>query len=237
MSGLITEEIVHVRGVPQKLIIFLHGYIDNCECLNHRIDSFVDSFDNTAIHLPEAPITCEIHEGKRQWFSMHRFDPDDERKTVPTLEECLAFYEKMTPGFEESCQYLNRYIDNCLDLYQLEAKDLYLCGFSQGAMLAIYTALRRNEQIGGCISFSGLLTASRFFEKHKPSTPPFLLIHGTADNLVRYGVQEYTKNKLEGYGCPVESYTVSDGQHRISEDGLEMAKKFINRQFIEKAAM
>lgn len=237
MSGLITEEIVHVKGNPQKLIVFLHGYIDNCECLNHRIDSFVNSFENTAIHLPEAPLPCEIHEGKRQWFSMHRFDPDDDRKTVPTLEECLGLYERMAPGFEESYQYLTRYIDNCLDLYQLEAKDLYLCGFSQGAMLAIYTALRREEMIGGCVSFSGVLATSKFFDKHKHSTPSVLLIHGTADNLVRYGVQEYTKNKLLSYGCPVETYTVPEGQHRITEDGLRAAENFINRQFIEKAAM
>lgn len=38
MKGLITEEIAHIRGIPRKLIIFLHGYIDNCECLNHRLD-------------------------------------------------------------------------------------------------------------------------------------------------------------------------------------------------------
>ena len=236
MKGLITEEIAHIRGIPRKLIIFLHGYIDNCECLNHRLDSFVESFDNTAVHLPEAPLLCEIHEGKRQWFSMHRFDPDDERKTVPSLDECLAFYERMTPGFEESSGYLNRYIDNCLDLYGLAPEDLYLCGFSQGAMLAIYTALRREENIGGCVSFSGLLTTSRFFEKKKHGTPPMLLIHGTADNLVRFGVRDDTAEKLRRYGCPVETYTVPDGQHRITEDGLIKAREFINRRFTEKAA-
>ena len=69
MNGLITEEVAHIRGNPQKLIIFLHGYIDNCECLSHRIEPFIDSFENTALHLPEAPLPCEIHESKRQWFS------------------------------------------------------------------------------------------------------------------------------------------------------------------------
>lgn len=227
MKGEITEEIAHVKGLPQKLIIFLHGYIDNCECLNHRIEAFADSFDNTAFHIPEAPLLCEIHEKKRQWFSMHRFDPDDERKTVPSLEECLAFYEKMTPGFEESYNILRRYIDNCLNLYELDYKDLFICGFSQGAMLAIYTALRLEEKVGGCISFSGLLTASGFFTKHHPNTPDFLLVHGTADNLVRYSVMDYTKEKLKSYGCKVKTYSVADGQHRITEDGLHAAKKFI----------
>ncbi len=231
MKGDITEEIVHVRGVPQKVIVFLHGYIDNCECLNHRIETFADSFDNTAFHIPEAPLLCEIHEGKRQWFSMHRFDPNDDRKTVPSLEECLDFYERMTPGFEESSTIVQRYIDNCLNLYGLEYKDLCLCGFSQGAMLAIYTALRMQEKIAGCVSFSGLLTASKFFAKHKPNTPPFLLIHGAADNLVRYSVMEYSKEKLESYGSAVQTYTVTDGQHRITEDGLQVAAKFIKGCF------
>ena len=227
MKGDIAEEIVHVRGMPQKVIIFLHGYIDNCECLNHRIEAFADSFDNTAFHIPESPLLCEIHENKRQWFSMHRFDPEDERKTVPSLEECLDFYERMTPGFEESYNVLQRYIENCLALYGLESKDLFLCGFSQGAMLAVYTALRMQEKIGGCVSFSGLLTSSKFFAKHKPNTPPFLLIHGTDDNLVRYSVMDYTKNKLESYGCDVQTYMVPQGQHRISEDGLKAATNFI----------
>lgn len=235
MKGEITEEIAHVKGLPQKLIIFLHGYIDNCECLNHRIEAFADSFDNTAFHIPEAPLLCEIHDSKRQWFSMHRFDPEDERKTVPTLEECLDFYERMTPGFEESYNVLRRYIDNCLNLYELDYQDLFLCGFSQGAMLSIYTALRLEERIGGCVSFSGLLTASRFFAKHKPSTPPFLLIHGTDDNLVRYSVMPYSQEKLESYGCKVETYSVSGGQHRITEDGLQAAKLFISNQIREKA--
>lgn len=231
MKGDITEEIVHVRGIPQKVIVFLHGYIDNCECLNHRIEAFANSFDNTAFHIPEAPLLCEIHESKRQWFSMHRFDPNDDRKTVPSLEECLDFYDRMTPGFEESSTIVQRYIENCLNLYELESKDLCLCGFSQGAMLAIYTALRMKEKIAGCVSFSGLLTSAKFFTKHKPSTPPFLLIHGTADNLVRYSVMDYSKEQLEKLGCQVQTYTVADGQHRITEDGLQAATQFITRCF------
>ena len=229
MKGEITEEIVHVRGIPRKVIILLHGYIDNCESLNHRIEDFANGFDNTAFHIPEAPLLCEIHEKKRQWFSMHRFDPEDERKIVPSLDECLAFYEKMTPGFEESYGILQRYIENCLNLYELESKDLCLCGFSQGAMLAIYTALRMPEKIGCCISFSGLLTSSKFFAKHTPNTPPILLVHGTADNLVRYSVMEYSADKLKEYGCEVETYTVKDGQHKITEDGLQVAKDYIKK--------
>ena len=223
----VSEEIVHVKGFPKKLIIFLHGYIDNCEGLNHRIVSMLADMNDVAIHLPEAPVICEIYAGKRQWYSMHRFDPDDERKTVPTLEECTNIYASMTKGFDESYHYLAEYIENCLNEYQLDAQDLFLCGFSQGAMLALYTALRYPEQIGGCVSFSGIFATPNYFYKHKHQTPPMLLIHGNADNLVRYEVLEYSQKHLEQLGCLVKTYTVEGGQHRITEDGLRQAEDFI----------
>lgn len=229
--AFISEEIVHVKGFPKKLVIFLHGYIDNCESLNRRIVPFLNAMNDIAIHLPEAPVDCEIYNNKRQWYSMHQFDPNDDRKTVPTLQECTDIYALMGKGFDESYHYLAEYIETCLNEYQLEAKDLVLCGFSQGAMLALYTALRYPEQIGGCVSFSGILATPDYFYRHHHQTPPCLLIHGDADNLVRYGVLEYTQNHLQKLGCSVESYTVTGGQHRITEDGLKEAEKFIAKCF------
>ena len=223
----VSEEIVHVKGFPKKLIIFLHGYIDNCESLNRRIVPFLNEINDMAIHLPEAPVDCEIYETKRQWFSMHRFDPEDARKIVPTLKECTDIYASMAKGFEESYHYLSDYMETCLNEYQLEAKDLFLCGFSQGAMLALYAALRYPEKIAGCVSFNGVLATPEYFAKHKHQTPPCLLIHGDADNLVRYGVMDYSRSHLEQLGCTVETYTVAEGQHRITEDGLIQAKDFI----------
>ena len=225
----ISEEIVHVNGYPQKLIIFLHGYIDNCEGLNRRIMPFFYNLDNIALHMPEAPITCAVYEHKRQWFSMHRFDPDDSRKTVPTLKECTDIYASMGRGFDESYNYLTDYIETSMNEYQLDAKDVFLCGFSQGAMLAIYTALRYPEKFGGCISFSGILATPNYFYKHKHQTPPILLVHGDEDNLVRYGVLEYTREHLLELGCEVSTYTVKNGQHRITPDGLKQAEEFIKK--------
>lgn len=225
----IREEIVHVKGFPKKLIIFLHGYIDNCESLNNRIVPFLNEMKDVAIHLPEAPIDCEIYERKRQWYSMHRFDPEDARKTVPTLEECTRIYASMEKGFNESYNYLKDYIETCLNEYQLEPKDLFLCGFSQGAMLALYTGLRYPQKIGGVVSFSGILATPDYFYKHHCQTPPCLIIHGNEDNLVRYGVMAYTVNHLKKLGCSVEQYTSQGCQHKIAEDSLIKAEQFINK--------
>ncbi len=227
MLNSINEEIVHINGQPQQLIIFLHGYIDNADYLNKTLQNFVGHFDNTAVHLPQAPISCEILEDKRQWYSMHRFDPNDDRKTVATMDECIAIYDKMALGLEESRTYLDEYIDNCLNEYQLQDKDLYLCGFSQGAMMAIYTALMRENKIAGCVSFSGIMASHNFLLRHYRSTPDMLLIHGNSDNLVRFEALDFTKNNLLKMGCKVQTHVVEGGQHRISDDGLICARDFI----------
>ena len=158
---------------------------------------------------------------------MHEFDPDDARKFVGSMKECAAIYNKMAPGFVSANEYLEPYIDSLLQEYQLEDKDLYICGFSQGAMLAIFSSLMRDNPIGGCISFSGIIAPHTYLHKHAKSFPNTLLIHGDADNLVRFEALDYTHKKLEKLGCNVEEYVVGGGLHRITPDGLVKAAEFI----------
>ena len=234
---MISEEIVHINGQPQKLVVFLHGYIDSAPALDRRLTSLVDNLHDVAIHIPQAPEICEILDNKRQWYSMHRFDPDDARRFVPTMEECVAIYNKMGVGLNSAFGYLNPYFQDRLYDYGLEAKDLYICGFSQGAMVAIYSALMQEEKIGGCISFSGIITPHTFLQSHALTKPDMLLIHGNEDNLVRFEAQEFTKNQLQDIGCKVETFVVPNGQHRVTEDGLACAAKFIQKRSIKKLAI
>lgn len=236
MPDLITEEIVHIKGYPKRLVIFLHGYIDSSEAIDKTISPLIDKLNDAAIHVPQSPYLCEIHPNKRQWYSMHRFDPNDDRKTVPTLEECVSFYERMAPGFREAFEYVNPYIDNCLAEYQLEDKDLYLCGFSQGAMLAIYISLMREKKIGGCISFSGIAAPAKFLLKHAQNKPDILLIHGNEDNLVRFAAQDFSKQILQKIGCKVDTYVIEGGRHRVTDDALMIAEKYLTAKFTEMAA-
>lgn len=239
MDTVISEEIARVKGYPKKLIIYLHGYIDNAFYADKKLVNLYEGLDDYALHIPEAPLICEIHERNRQWYSVHRFDPNDDRKFVETMGECMAIYDKMSPGLEEALAYLNPYIDQCLCEYQLAPEDLYLCGFSQGAMLAIYAALMREEKIGGCISFSGIMAGRPRLMSHYKSTPDFLLVHGEIDNLVRFEAQEVTKNLLEGIGCHVETLSIKNGRHMITDEVLEAACNFIrnHERLREKAAM
>lgn len=223
----ICEESVHINGIPKRLVVFLHGYIDSAFSLEERLAPFFESLDNTAFHMPQAPLECEIHEKKRQWYSIHRFDPDDERKTVQDFETCVSIYDKMKPGIIEASSALERYIDNCVSEYGIDYKDVFICGFSQGGTLAIYQALMTEEKIGGCVVFSSIIAPAKYLKEHHKSCPPFLLIHGTDDNIVRFLAFEYTKKELDLIGCKTKTYVVEGGRHTITPDGLQEAAKFI----------
>lgn len=226
----ITEEVVHINGYPKRLVIFLHGYIDSAPSLEKRIYALIERLDNTAFHLPQAPVLCEIHEAKRQWYSMHRFDPDDERKTAPTMADYVKIYNRMRPGIEEAAYLLNNYIENCVQQYQIPYENIYICGFSQGATLAMYLSLMTEQKIGGCVEFSGILAPDDFLRKHFVSAPDFLLIHGTADNMVRFEALDFTQKELQKIGCKTETLAIENANHRITPEGIAAAIKFISKR-------
>ena len=70
MPDLITEEIVHIKGYPKRLVVFLHGYIDSSEATDKSIAPLIERLDDVAVHVPQSPFTCEIHPNKRQWYSV-----------------------------------------------------------------------------------------------------------------------------------------------------------------------
>lgn len=225
----ICEESVHINGIPKRLVIFLHGYIDSAFSLEERLVPFFDSLDNTAFHLPQSPIECEIHEKKRQWYSIHHFDPDDERKTIQDFQKCTSIYDKMKPGIIEAATALERYIDNCVSEYGIDYKDVIICGFSQGGTVAIYLSLMMAEKINSCISFSSIIAPAEYLKEHHKNAPSFLLIHGNEDNIVRFAALEYTQEKLESFGCKTETYVVEKGKHTLTPDGLQKAAEFIKK--------
>ena len=56
---MITEEIVHVNGIPKKLVVLLHGYQDSAEYIDRKATP-LQEIDNIAIHIPQSPVFCEV---------------------------------------------------------------------------------------------------------------------------------------------------------------------------------
>lgn len=224
---MIREEIVHINGVPKKLVVFLHGYLDSSDAVDQKLKMLCDSLSSVAVHIPQAPFTCEVEPHMRQWYSMYRFDPSYERKKAPSMKEFVSYYNRMTLGLEETYGYLMPYLEQTLSEYGLAYKDLFLCGFSQGAMVAIYTALMCPEEIGGLISFSGIMAGHEYLVKNARSLPRVLLLHGTKDVCLRPQAMEFSAKQLQKLGCSVSCKKIEGIGHSISTEAMKDAVTFI----------
>ena len=103
----------------------------------------------------------------------------------------------------------------------LEGSPLYLGGFSQGAMMSLGSALAEPNLFSGVILMSG-----RWMPELLPAEPnedlknvPFLVQHGTVDQVLPVAGSRAIRDYLEGIGCDV-NYAEYPMAHEINMKSL-----------------
>jgi phospholipase/carboxylesterase len=87
------------------------------------------------------------------------------------------------------------------------AARILLAGFSQGGAMALYTALRHAERLGGIIALSTYLPARAQLAAEAAAANrdvPILMCHGTGDPVVPYDFGRQSRDALLGLGYAVE---------------------------------
>jgi phospholipase/carboxylesterase len=197
----------HVKNI----LFLLHGYGTDAENILGLGLKFKDLLPYTAILSVNAPCICEANSNGYQWFSLKTMN------LFSILKEIKFSYELLTD-----------FIDEQLKRFNLNEGDIIICGFSQGAMMSLYTGLRRKSAPIALLSFSGMLPDTvGTLKKEIKSKPKVFLCHGTSDNVVPYSSLEKTENILREFDIKYESYSIQDMGHMIDEECIENARKFI----------
>ena len=111
------------------------------------------------------------------------------------------------------------------------APDAYaLMGFSQGAMTALYTGLRRTVAPRGVLAFSGALVAADRLGEARVK-PPVLIVHGEDDAVVPVERSRLAQTALEAGGFDVQALYCPRLGHGIDEAGLSAGALFLQRVF------
>lgn len=122
---------------------------------------------------------------------------------------------------------LNAFIDAELTRYGLTDASLALVGFSQGTMLALHVALRRERTMAGVIGYSGMLIDAG--ETEVRSRPPVLLVHGDADPMAPIAAFHHAEAALRRLRVAVTSHVSRGLGHSIDMDGLKLGGTFLSR--------
>lgn len=200
-------------GKAHALVIFLHGYGADGADLLGLADYMAPHLPGTAFLAPDAPEPCVGNPFGRQWFPIPWIDGSDE-----------AAAEQ---GLLQAATDLNGFIDNHLLQEELEPSSLALVGFSQGAMMALQVAPRRDRAIAGIVAISGQLLMPERLEKEARVWPPILLIHGDRDPVVPFENLALSGGRLKSAGFETESHVMRGMEHGISADGAGAAISFL----------
>lgn len=218
-------------GKPaRQLVVLLHGYGSNGDDLIGLAPYFSQALPDAAFYSPHAPEPWEGGMfGGRQWFSLAGYDPEAFRRNPETM---AGLERSFFDGATRSAEALNTFMDRILSEHGIAARQLALIGFSQGTMMALHTAPRRADALGGVVGFSGAIVSGDRLAGEAKSRPPFLLVHGDADPVVPVEALDEVQKALQSARIPFQSHVVPDLQHGIDPTGAALAAQFLREKLL-----
>lgn len=202
---------------PKYLVIFLHGYGSNAANLIELSHEFKHILPDAHFIAPNG---VEPWEGgfpdAYQWFSLSN---GTERKNLDIISKDIRHSNKI----------LQRFIDQQLTRFNLTPQQLFIAGFSQGAMMSIYQGLIRPEKVAGIISFSGRVILPEMTGEIIISKPEICLIHGENDSVLPFNYFIEAKKLLELEKVSFESHAFSHLDHSIDGRAIKAAQNFVKK--------
>jgi phospholipase/carboxylesterase len=192
------------------LLILLHGVGSN----EKDLFSFADKLpDNYLIISARAPYA--ISPDSYAWYEV------DFSTGTPVINKEKA---------EKSRNTIIEFIDELKAKYTFDDKQIYLCGFSQGAIMAYSVGLTRPDKIKGIAIMSG-----RLLEEVKPLIKPsdqlkqlqVFISHGTQDNVLGIHYAKESVAYLKGLGINPTFKEYSEG-HGINTNMLNDLVNWLN---------
>ena len=101
-----------------------------------------------------------------QWFPIPWIDDSSE-------EEAMR-------GMAQAVDDLNAFLDALMVDEDVLPEQVVLFGFSQGTMMALHVAPRREDEVAGIVAFSGRCLRPKTWLIEALVRPPILLVHGDA---------------------------------------------------------
>ena len=182
-------------------------------------DAFLDAALNWQPYILKAEFLAvqAPHEG--QWFDLHQADTEQRKREIRRAAEAL-----------------DDFLDAILAKRRLPPANLALVGFGEGACLALEVGLRRAQPPAAIIAFSGAYAGTETLGTEIRSTPPVLLIHGDADEIVPYASLAKTKALLKAAGIEVKSMTRKGIGHVVDDDAVLVAGDYLTKILVKKPA-
>jgi phospholipase/carboxylesterase len=186
-----------IKQEKNPLLLLLHGYGSNEEDLFSFASELPDEYYVVSVRAP-----YDLQPYGHAWYAIH-FDADENKFS----DDAQAM---------ESRDLIIQFIDELIAKYPIDATNVNLIGFSQGAILSYATALSYPERISRVVALSGYLNEKIIAENFKSkdlSNLKFFISHGTVDQVIPVDWARKAEHFLQNLGLEVmyKEYPIGHG--------------------------
>ena len=199
---------------PKNAVILCHGYGGDGKDISILASYWKAHLPDTLFICPDAPERCAASPTGFQWFDLMDQTPEQ------ILSKSLVAEKK-----------LNNLIDEVKDKNNFKAKQIILCGFSQGCMMVLQTGIKRKDGINSIIGYSGKIINTDHLSKNVNSRPSIILMHGDRDQVVTIDAFLEAKDFFGKNNYFIESKIFENCEHRIPTEGSSLGLQFIKKHF------
>jgi phospholipase/carboxylesterase len=201
-------------GPARQLVVLLHGVGADGADLAELIPYMAPALPDAAFVSPDGPEPYDMAPFGRQWFSLAD-------RSGPAL----------AAGVRQGAQVVDGFLDQQLARFGLSEAECAVIGFSQGTMVTLQMAPRRERPLAAVVGFSGALVAAETLAADIRSRPRMLLIHGAEDEVVNPACLPQAEQALAAAGIPVLAESRPGLGHSIDGPGLALAIGFLRQAF------
>lgn len=206
-----------LSGEARSVVVFLHGYGANGADLLGLAEPLAEHMPDTLFIAPDAPERCAGAPMGYQWFPIPWIDGSSE--------------EESREGLWRAARDLDAFLDGVMVDEDFLPEQVMLFGFSQGTMMALHVAPRREDPVAGICAFSGRLLEPELLVDEARCRPPVLLVHGDADEVVPAQSLPAAAEGLQNAGWEeVYAHVMKGTGHGIAPDGLSVALAFMRER-------
>lgn len=201
-----------IENSKTPLLILLHGVGSNEKDLFSFANQLPDDFMVVSARAP-----FEVSSDSYAWYEVSFSDGK------PAINKDKA---------EKSRNLIIEFINQLKEKYKFDDRQVYLCGFSQGGIMAYSVGLTRPDKVKGIAVMSG-----RLLEEVKPIIKPsdqlkqlnVFITHGTNDNVLGVNYAKESISYLKGLGINPTFKEYSEG-HTISNDMIHDLIYWLNNK-------
>ena len=206
------------RRAPESIVFLCHGMNGSANGIIQIAPQLGTLLETTLFIAPNGPEVAISGSDSRLWF--------DARDRSPVMLEA---------GVREAAAALDALINAELERAGLDRDAYALVGYSQGAMTALFTGLRRRPPPRAILSYAGALIAPGTLDEEMTGPVPVMLVHGLEDPVVPAFYSRDAEKALRALRIPVQTMYVPRLGHAIDAAVVQAGKQFLARWLAPQA--